>query len=229
MKRFHAALVALTLTGSIALAAGIASASAAETGTKTMPDSSVYPPRTHAGHYNYRYARPYYRYARPYYARPYYRYAGLYNYRYARPYYRYARPYYARPYYRYAGSIITDTRDPITDTDDLTTRDLTDTHQDSIITDTRDPITRALSGGTTITPPAIISLMTPTTGPPLKTWRRIVAGIQIIPTAGQFGTELRRTSRVADAMCHLAASALCACRVRPQCYGSNSRGTAFHE
>ena len=202
MKRFHAALVALTLTGSIALAAGIASASAAETGTKTMPDSSVYPPRTHAGLYNYRYARPYYRYARPYYARPYYRYAGLYNYRYARPYYRY---------------------------DDLTTRDLTDTHQDSIITDTRDPITRALSGGTTITPPAIISLMTPTTGPPLKTWRRIVAGIQIIPTAGQFGTELRRTSRVADAMCHLAASALCACRVRPQCYGSNSRGTAFHE
>ena len=105
MKRFHAALVALTLTGSIALAAGIASASAAETGTKTMPDSSVYPPRTHAGLYNYRYARPYYRYARPYYryARPYYarpyRYAsGLYN-------YRYARPYYARTvgrYYNYA-------------------------------------------------------------------------------------------------------------------------------
>ena len=98
MKRFHAALVALTLTGSIALAAGIASASAAETGTKTMPDSSVYPPRTHAGLYNYRYARPYYRYARPYYARP-YRYAsGLYN-------YRYARPYYARTvgrYYNYA-------------------------------------------------------------------------------------------------------------------------------
>jgi hypothetical protein len=105
VKRFHAALVALTLTGSIALAAGIASASAAETGTKTMPDSSVYPPRTHAGLYNYRYARPYYRYARPYYryARPYYarpyRYAsGLYN-------YRYARPYYARTvgrYYNYA-------------------------------------------------------------------------------------------------------------------------------
>jgi hypothetical protein len=98
VKRFHAALVALTLTGSIALAAGIASASAAETGTKTMPDSSVYPPRTHAGHYNYRYARPYYRYGRPYYARP-YRYAsGLYN-------YRYARPYYARTvgrYYNYA-------------------------------------------------------------------------------------------------------------------------------
>jgi hypothetical protein len=98
MKRFHAALVALTLTGSIALAAGIASASAAETGTKTMPDSSVYPPRTHAGLYNYRYARPYYRYGRPYYARP-YRYAsGLYN-------YRYARPYYARTvgrYYNYA-------------------------------------------------------------------------------------------------------------------------------
>jgi hypothetical protein len=98
VKRFHAALVALTLTGSIALAAGIASASAAETGTKTMPDSSVYPPRTHAGLYNYRYARPYYRYGRPYYARP-YRYAsGLYN-------YRYARPYYARTvgrYYNYA-------------------------------------------------------------------------------------------------------------------------------
>ena len=133
MKRLHAALVALTLTGSIALAAGIASASAAETGTKTMPDSSVYPPRTHAGPYNYRYARPYYRYARPYYAIP----IQDYNYRYARPYYRYA-PYYARPY---TIGIITDTRDPITDTDDLTTRDLTDTHQDSIITDTRDPIT----------------------------------------------------------------------------------------
>jgi hypothetical protein len=98
VKRFHAALVALTLTGSIALAAGIASASAAETGTKTMPDSSVYPPRTHAGLSNYRYARPYYRYGRPYYARP-YRYAsGLYN-------DRYARPYYARTvgrYYNYA-------------------------------------------------------------------------------------------------------------------------------
>jgi hypothetical protein len=108
MKRFHAALVALTLTGSIALAAGIASASAAETGTKTMPDSSIYPPRMHAGLHNYRYARPSYRYGRPYYARPYYRYAGLYNYRYARPYYarpyyRYGRSYYARPYYRSAG------------------------------------------------------------------------------------------------------------------------------
>ena len=121
MKGFHAALVALTVTGSIALAAGIASASAAETGTKTMPDSSIYPPRTpapvfgsgphhnyrYAGFYNYRYARPYHRYARSYYARPYYRYARPY-YRYARPYYarpyyRYARPYYARPYYRYAG------------------------------------------------------------------------------------------------------------------------------
>ena len=189
MKRFHAALVALTLTGSIALAAGIASASAAETGTKTMPDSSIYPPRTPAPvfgsgpHHNYRYA-------------------GL--------------------------SIITDTRDPITDTHDLTTRDLiTDTQdsiitdtQDSIITDTRDPITRhstgrARSGRTIITLPAIISLMTPTTAHPLKTWRRIVAGIDIIPTAGHVGTELRRTSRVADAMCHLTASALCDCRVRP--------------
>ena len=117
MKRFHAALVALTLTGSIALAAGIASASAAETGTKTMPDSSIYPPRTpapvfgsgphhnyrYAGLYNYRYARPYHRYARPYYARPYYRYAGLYNYGYARPYY--APQYRSRtvgPYYNYA-------------------------------------------------------------------------------------------------------------------------------
>jgi hypothetical protein len=121
MKRFRAALVALTLTGSIALAAGIASASAAETGTKTMPDSSIYPPRTpapvfdsgphyapgynyrYAGLYNYRYARPYYRYVRPYYARP-YRYAsGLYNYRHARPYY--ALQYRSRTvgrYYNYA-------------------------------------------------------------------------------------------------------------------------------
>jgi hypothetical protein len=32
--------------------------------------------------------------------------------------------------------------------------------------------------------------------------------------AGHVGTELRRTSRVADAMCHHAASALCDCRVR---------------
>ena len=102
-------------------------------------------------------------------------------------------------------------------------RDLITDTQDSIITDTRDPITRhstgrAQSGRTTITLPAIISLMTPTTAPPLKTWRRIVAGIHIILTVGHVGTELRRTSRVADAMCHLAASALCDCRVRPQCY-----------
>ena len=176
MKRFHAALVALTLTGSIALAAGIASASAAETGTKTMPDSSIYPPRTPAPvfgsgpHHNYRYA-------------------GLYNYRYARPYQRYARPYYARPYYRYARPYYYRTRDLGTG--------------------------RARSGRTTITLPAIISLMTPTTAHPLKTWRRIVAGIHIIPTAGHVGTELRRTSRVADAMCHLTASALRDCRVRP--------------
>ena len=32
--------------------------------------------------------------------------------------------------------------------------------------------------------------------------------------AGHVGTELRRTSRVADAMCNIAASALCDCRVR---------------
>jgi len=33
----------------LSLAAGIAAASAAETGTKTMPDGSIYPPRTHHG------------------------------------------------------------------------------------------------------------------------------------------------------------------------------------
>jgi hypothetical protein len=31
----------------VSLVAGLAGANAAETGTKTMPDSSVYPPRTH--------------------------------------------------------------------------------------------------------------------------------------------------------------------------------------
>lgn len=45
------------LTGALvvlSLAAGVAAASAAETGTKTMPDSSINPPVTHHRHvYNY--------------------------------------------------------------------------------------------------------------------------------------------------------------------------------
>jgi hypothetical protein len=62
------------LTSAIAilsLAAGIATASAAETGTKTMPDSSIYPPRTrppvygHAPMYNYQRTPRLYNYAGP--------------------------------------------------------------------------------------------------------------------------------------------------------------------
>ena len=55
----------------LSFAAGIATASAAETGTKTMPDSSVYPPPTpppvygHAPVYNYQSPRRLYNYAVP--------------------------------------------------------------------------------------------------------------------------------------------------------------------
>ena len=182
MKRFHAALVALTLTGSIALAAGIASASAAETGTKVNARqfgvstsdtrrntiiTDTRDPITDTHDLTTRDLTT-----------------------------------------DMQVSIITDTRDPITDTDDLTTRDLTDTHQEPIITDTRDPITRALSGGTTITPPAIISLMTPTTGPPLKTWRRLVGKNPNNPYRGTIWYGVAPYWRIADAMCRLAASAL---------------------
>ena len=101
MKRFHPALVALTIIGSTV----IATATRAETQDTGHQGNAQY-----ARPYHYRYARPYYArpryryagYARPYYARPYYRYAGLYNYGYARPYvYGYAPAYnyqYARPY-----------------------------------------------------------------------------------------------------------------------------------
>jgi hypothetical protein len=37
----------------VCVAAGIGLATAAETGTKTMPDSSIYPPRMHRPIYNY--------------------------------------------------------------------------------------------------------------------------------------------------------------------------------
>ena len=98
MKRFHPALVALTIIGSTVMA----TATRAETQETGYQGNAQYARPYHdqyARPYHYRYARPYY--ARPYYARPYYRYAGLYNYGYARPYvygyapaynYRYARP-----------------------------------------------------------------------------------------------------------------------------------------
>ena len=94
MKRFHPALVALTIIGSTVMA----TATRAETQDTGYQGNAQYARPYHdhyARPYHYRYARPYhyqhaglynYRYARPYYARPYYRYAGLYNYRYARPY-----------------------------------------------------------------------------------------------------------------------------------------------
>jgi hypothetical protein len=44
MFKLHHLTIALV---ALLLAAGVATASAAETGTKTMPDSSIYPPRTH--------------------------------------------------------------------------------------------------------------------------------------------------------------------------------------
>src|ERR1700751_4214638 len=95
MKRFHPALVALTIIGSTV----IATATRAETQDTGYQGNAQYARPYHhqyARPYHYQYARPYhYRYTRPYaaygYARPYrYQYAG---YRYARPYYyRYARP-----------------------------------------------------------------------------------------------------------------------------------------
>ena len=91
MKRFHPALVALTIIGSTVMA----TATRAETQDTGYQGNAQYARPyhyQHAGLYNYRYARPYY--ARPY--------AGLYNYGYARPYvYGYAPAYnyqYARPY-----------------------------------------------------------------------------------------------------------------------------------
>ena len=68
MKRFHLALVALTIIGSIVTATGIR-AEAQDTGYQG------YVPGRYAGLYNYRYARPYV-----------YGYTPAYNYRYARPY-----------------------------------------------------------------------------------------------------------------------------------------------
>jgi hypothetical protein len=44
MRKLHHLTGALVV---LSLAAGIATATAAETGTKTMPDSSIYPPRPH--------------------------------------------------------------------------------------------------------------------------------------------------------------------------------------
>ena len=62
MKRFHPALVALTIIGSSIIA----------TATRTEAQDTGY--QGYVPRYNYTYARPYY-----------YRYAELYNYRYARP------------------------------------------------------------------------------------------------------------------------------------------------
>ena len=71
MKRFHPALVALTIIGSTVMA----------TATRAETQDTGYQG-------NAQYARPYHdQYARSYH----YRYAGLHN-------YGYARPYYARPY-----------------------------------------------------------------------------------------------------------------------------------
>ena len=86
MKKFHPALVALTIIGSIV----IATATRAETQDTGYQGNAQY-----ARPYHSQYAHPYHsQYAHPYhsqYAHPYhYRYAGLYNYRYAHPYrYRY--------------------------------------------------------------------------------------------------------------------------------------------
>ena len=108
MKRFHLALAALTVIGSIVTATGIRAEAQDIRYQGYVPgyDYGMAPG------YSYAYA-PNYNYA---YVRPYYRYAGLYNYRYARPYvygytpaynYRYARPYGYGPapvYYNYAPS-----------------------------------------------------------------------------------------------------------------------------
>src|SRR6476661_7140031 len=85
MKRFHPALVALTIIGSTVLA----------TATRADTQDTGYQG-------NAQYARPYHsQYARPYH----YGYTRPYHYGYARPYhYGYARPYhygYARPYAAY--------------------------------------------------------------------------------------------------------------------------------
>ncbi len=101
MKRFHLALVALTIIGSIVTATGIR-AEAQEAPYQGYM-SEGYPYQGYMSGYDYGMALgPNYNYA---YARPYYRYAGAYNYRYARPYpYRYAAYRYSHPYrYRYAG------------------------------------------------------------------------------------------------------------------------------
>ena len=115
MKRFHPALVALTIIGS-SVVATTTRAEAQDTAYQGYvpgynygfaPEYSY----SYATDYNYAYARPYYRYG---YSRPHhyrhahayrYQYAGLYNYRYAHPYrYRYAGYRYAHPYrYQYAG------------------------------------------------------------------------------------------------------------------------------
>jgi hypothetical protein len=101
MKKFHPALVALTIISSTVIA------------TATRADMQDTGYQRHAQNprpYHDQYARPYHdQYARPYhhqYARPYYyRHAGLYNYGYARPYaygYMPARPYSSPVYYNYA-------------------------------------------------------------------------------------------------------------------------------
>ena len=96
MKRFHPALVALTIIGS-SVVATTTRAEAQDTAYQGYvpgynygfaPEYSYF----YATDYNYAYARPYYRYgySRPYHyrhAHPYrYQYAGLHNYRYAHPY-----------------------------------------------------------------------------------------------------------------------------------------------
>ena len=102
MKKFHPALVALTIIGSIV----IATATRAETQDTGYQGNAQYARPYHSQYahpYHSQYAHPYhYRYAHPYhyrYARPYrYQYAALYNYRYAHPYrYRYMGYQYAHP------------------------------------------------------------------------------------------------------------------------------------
>jgi hypothetical protein len=97
--------------------------------------------------------------------------------------YRYARPHYARPYYRYAGLYNYRYARPYT-------------------------VGRYYNYA-----PGDYQPHDPYYGTPFENVAPLVAGIRGIRTAGRFGTELRRTSRVADVMCHLVASALCACRV----------------
>jgi hypothetical protein len=98
MKKFHPALVALTIIGSIL----IATATRAETQDTGYQGNAPY-----ARPYRSQYAHPYHsQYAHPYHSQ----YARPYHSQYARPYhYRYARPYYYRGT-RY--SLITATRTP---------------------------------------------------------------------------------------------------------------------